>query len=198
MRIRLVLSFFLFHRKVLLGNKEKGENLMGQDQQSQKKPEQNLSKDLQKNLEVFNRLFQDCDDVIRRPMRLGRDQKVDCFVAYVEVAVSNMMLQDSVIGKLINRMWDMTRDEIYEYIRCNGLGISDVKELPTMETAVAALMAGNAIMFIDGYDKAIKISSKGYPNMGCLLYTSAFSPGRHHFFIQADFRLTGRGYEYGV
>ena len=139
---------------------------MGQDQQSQKKPEQNLSKDLQKNLEVFNRLFQDCDDVIRRPMRLGRDQKVDCFVAYVEVAVSNMMLQDSVIGKLINRMWDMTRDEIYEYIRCNGLGISDVKELPTMETAVAALMAGNAIMFIDGYDKAIKISSKGYPNMG--------------------------------
>ena len=77
-----------------------------------------------------------------------------------------MMLQDSVIGKLINRMWDMTRDEIYEYIRCNGLGISDVKELPTMETTVAALMAGNAIMFIDGYDKAIKISSKGYPNMG--------------------------------
>ncbi len=33
------------------------------------------------------------------PMKLGRDVKVDCFLIYVEVAASNMMLEDSVIGK---------------------------------------------------------------------------------------------------
>ena len=48
----------------------------------------------------------------------------------------------------------------------NGLGISDVKELETMEECMAALLAGNAIFFLDGYERALKIGSKGYPDMG--------------------------------
>ena len=35
-----------------------------------------------------------------------------------------------------------------------------------MEEAIKAMLAGNAIFFMDGYAKAIKISSKGYPNLG--------------------------------
>lgn len=35
-----------------------------------------------------------------------------------------------------------------------------------MEDAFAALLAGNAVFFMEGYDHAMKISSKGYPNMG--------------------------------
>ena len=35
-----------------------------------------------------------------------------------------------------------------------------------MEDAFAALLAGNAVFFMEGYDRAMKISSKGYPNMG--------------------------------
>ena len=130
------------------------------------KQEGALSVNLAENIERFEQLFSGCDDVIRRTMRLGKDIKVECFVAYVEVAVSNMMLEDSVIGKLLNHMWEMSREEIYSYLQHNGLGISDVKELYTMQEVSAAMLAGNAIMFIDGYDRAFKIASKGYPNMG--------------------------------
>lgn len=35
-----------------------------------------------------------------------------------------------------------------------------------MEEAFSAMLAGNAIFFMDGYTKAMKIASKGYPNMG--------------------------------
>ena len=31
---------------------------------------------------------------------------------------------------------------------------------------MGAMLAGNAIFFMDGYDRAIKIASKGYPSMG--------------------------------
>ncbi|MDD3337677.1 MAG: spore germination protein [Lachnospiraceae bacterium] len=44
--------------------------------------------------------------------------------------------------------------------------IGDVKEIETMEDAVRILMAGNAVLFCQGNDKAYKISSQGYPNMG--------------------------------
>lgn len=109
---------------------------------------------------------QNCDDIIIRPMRLGEDKKVKCLVVYIEVAVSNMMLQDSVIGKLINHFWEIPPNKMKEFLEANSLGISDVKELDTLETAMKAMLAGNAIFFMDGYNKAIKISSKGYPNLG--------------------------------
>ena len=35
-----------------------------------------------------------------------------------------------------------------------------------MEEAMAAMFAGNAVLFVDGYDRAIKIGSKGYPGSG--------------------------------
>lgn len=130
--------------------------------------EQKLSTDIQENMEAFEALYKNCDDIIRRPMRLGREVKVDCVVVYIEVAVSNMMLEESVLGKLINRMWDMPAEEIYRYIEDNGVGISDVSELAAMEDVTAALLSGNAVLFVDGYDKAIKIGSKGYPGMGVM------------------------------
>lgn len=107
-----------------------------------------------------------CDDIIIRSMRLGCQSQVNCLVVYIETAVSNMMLEDSVIGKLLNHLWEMDVQDIRRAVGQNGLGISDVKELETMEEAMAAMLAGNAIFFLEGYDHALKISSKGYPGMG--------------------------------
>lgn len=98
-------------------------------------------------------------------MRLGDERKVDCLIVYLEVAVSNMMLEDSVIGKLINHFWEIPPSQMKEFLKNNSLGISDVKELPTLEEAVEAMLAGNAVFFMDGYDQAVKIAGKGYPAM---------------------------------
>ena len=35
-----------------------------------------------------------------------------------------------------------------------------------MDEVFGAILSGNAVFFIDGYNKAMKISSKGYPDMG--------------------------------
>lgn len=107
-----------------------------------------------------------CDDIIIRTMELGVESRVKCLVIYIEVAVSNMMLEDSVIGKLLNHLWELDETAIRRAVTENGLGISDVKELASIEECMAALLAGNAIFFLEGYTKALKISSKGYPGMG--------------------------------
>lgn len=121
---------------------------------------------IQGNIQKFEELLSDCDDIIRRPMRLGADEKVECFVAYIEVAVNNMILKDSVIGQFLFQAMNLAPEKIIEYASENGLGIADVSELGTLKEVTAALLAGNAILFIDGYDKALKISNKGYPGLG--------------------------------
>jgi spore germination protein len=125
-----------------------------------------LSKELAVNRSEAERLVNGCDDILIRPMKLGKEKKTDCFLVYIETAVSNMMLEDSVIGKLLGHLEEMEESSVYQSIRENALGISDTKELFSMEEAMAAVLAGNAVLFVDHYDRAIKIGSKGYPGAG--------------------------------
>ena len=75
-------------------------------------------------------------------------------MVYIEVTVSNMMLDDSAIGKMVNHFWEIPAEKIREFIRKNSLGIADAEELSTMEEVFSAMLAGNAVFFMDGYDKA--------------------------------------------
>lgn len=125
-----------------------------------------ISLHLTENQEAVGQRISGCDDILLRPMKLGKGEGISCFLIYIEVAASNMMLEDSVIGKLLNHLWDMEPEEITAAIAKNSLGISDTKELLTMDEAFAAMLAGNVVLFVDHFDKAIKIGSKGYPGVG--------------------------------
>ena len=125
-----------------------------------------ISKSLRENEAYVRQKCENCADILIRPMKLGQDRKINCLMVYIEVAVSNMMLDDSALGKMVNHFWESSPEQIQEFMKNNSLGVADVRKFDTMEDAFAALLAGNAIFFVDGYDKAMKISSKGYPNMG--------------------------------
>lgn len=125
-----------------------------------------LSKDISVNQKHVEQMTEGCDDILVRPMQLGRDRGTACFLVYIETAVSNMMLEDSVIGRLLNHLRDMEEKELYDALQKDALGISDTKELVTMDEAMAAMLAGNAVLFVDGWDKALKVGSKGFPGTG--------------------------------
>ncbi len=125
-----------------------------------------VTANLQENIDHFHQLFADSADIKTRRMKLGKDVKTECFIAYVEVAVGNMLLESSVLGKLLNTLWEMPSDRILVYLQENAMGISDLTEYETMEEAATGMLTGDAIFFVDGYNRALKIKDKGYPNMG--------------------------------
>ncbi len=125
-----------------------------------------LSTSLSENLSIMMNEFKDCDDIKNRTMKLGKQAEVEACIFYVEVAINNITIEESVIGKLIGKLMDMPKEEQYKFLNDNALGITDVKELYTVEEVIMGVMIGDGVIFIDGYDKAIKIKSKGYPMMG--------------------------------
>lgn len=125
-----------------------------------------IVKQIQQNIDNFEQMFSGCADIKNQKFALGKDANVRCYIAFIEVTVSNMMLSESVLGNMLSRMCDLSKGEIYRYIEENGLGISDMKELYTIEEAGMMMMTGDAVVFVDGYEKAFKIAGKGYPNMG--------------------------------
>lgn len=96
---------------------------------------------LSQNKDWVKTRFAKCDDILNRQVFLDNGRKEGLLV-YVEVAVSNLMLEEHVIG------------------------LSDVQPLSTYQEGEAALLAGNGILFLEGDDMVYKISSKGYPGIG--------------------------------
>lgn len=127
---------------------------------------EHLSKEISENQRIVEERLRGCDDILLRPIMLGKDRETACFLIYIETAVSNLMLEDSVIGRFLNGLRSMEQAELYETLEKDGMGLSDTGKLWDMEAAFAAMLAGNAVLFADGLDFALKIGSKGYPGNG--------------------------------
>ncbi len=124
---------------------------------------QKVSVDLRKNKQWFQEQCKNCADIKFQTFHLGREGQVECFAVYLEIAVSNMMLEESMLGRMMMHLNNVSREELREILRKNELGISDAYPLATLQEAMAAMLAGNLILLIDGYDHIMKIGSKGYP-----------------------------------
>ena len=116
----------LVHRKRCTGMK-RGGKLLKKLEESRK-----VSANLRENEKYLRSRLENCSDILIRPMRLGDKHKVDCLMVYIEVAVSNMMLDDSALGKMINHFWEISPEDIQEFVRHNSLGIADVKKLENL------------------------------------------------------------------
>lgn len=125
-----------------------------------------VSENIKENIKAYQQIYKDCSDIKMREMMLGKKKNVRCFLAYIEVAVSNILMETTALGRLLSYLEQAPGDEIIEILDKNALGIADVTPFETMEEAAQGMLTGDAILFVDGYPKALKISDKGYPNMG--------------------------------
>ena len=126
----------------------------------------NLQTNINTNISSLNPYLKDCDDIKSRTMLIEKNLSINAIIYYVEVTISNTIFSDSVIGEFLAHMITLSHKEQISYLENNSLGIADVQELSTIEEVLQGIMTGDTIFLMDGYDKALKISAKGYPNMG--------------------------------
>lgn len=124
-----------------------------------------MDRELTKNKEAFLQLFGESADIKKKTMQIGIGRDITCFIAYIEVTGGSFMFENSVFGKLLNELCTMSKEDIYECLEKNALGVSDATLFGTVEEAAGGLLAGDVILLVDGFDKAIKIPDKGYPNI---------------------------------
>ncbi len=122
-----------------------------------------VSKSLAENIARMEVLFDTCDDIKKKQMNLGIHKDVPCYLTFIEVAVD---MGNSALLELLKYLRSAEKEEIYAALSRNALGISDATYFETIEDACDGLLTGEAILFVDGFDKAVKIPDDGYPNMG--------------------------------
>ena len=119
--------------------------------------------DLKQNIESMEIFFHDCADIKKKQMKLGKNQDTACYLTFIEVSVD---MGTSALGETLKYLNSLSQEEILHTLQENALGISDATYFKTIEEAVSGLLTGEAILFVDGFDQAVKIPDDGYPNMG--------------------------------
>ena len=122
-----------------------------------------VSNSLADNIARMEALFHTCDDMKKKQMKLGKNKDVSCYLTFIEVAVD---MGNSALLEVLKYLRSADKEEIYEALSQNALGISDATYFETIEEAADGLLTGEVILFVDGFDKAVKIPDDGYPNMG--------------------------------
>ena len=122
-----------------------------------------VSMDIRENKAYVEAVCADCVDIIRQEVHFGKEQKTEGLLVFVEVTASNVLLQESVMGRLFARLDGLAPGELAAVLEENRMGVSRSKQLATMEDAMAGMLTGDMVLFVDGYDKAIQLADKGYP-----------------------------------
>ena len=86
-----------------------------------------------------------------------------CYLTFIEVSVD---MGNSALLEVLKYLRGLEREEILRVLEQNALGTSDATYFTTIEEAGDGLLTGEAVFFVDGFAKAVKIPDDGYPNMG--------------------------------
>ena len=125
--------------------------------------ERKICGQIKENIAIMETYYRDCADIKKKQMMLGKNRDVEAYLLFIEVAVSS---GTSSLGETLKFLNDRSREEIAASLEENALGISDATYFVTIQEAVDGLLTGEAILFVDGFDKAVKIPDKGYPSIG--------------------------------
>lgn len=122
-----------------------------------------ITKLLSENIAHMEEYFHECDDIKKKQMNLGKDRDLPCYLTFIEVSVD---MGTSALSETLKYLRSLGREEIYQALEQNALGISDATYFTTIEEAADGLLTGETILFVDGFEKAVKIPDDGFPRMG--------------------------------
>jgi len=126
-----------------------------------------ISKKIDDNIKYIKDLLVDNDDIVFREFYC---MNVRCTTIFVDGLVSRELIDRDVIRhlmletKMIDK--DITGKNVYDRILNDILATSDIVERVNMKDAVLDLLSGETLLFVDGFDKIIRISTRSWPNRG--------------------------------
>lgn len=131
-----------------------------------------ISKVLEENILCMDRFFKDCGDTVKRKFPIGEVEKVNLYVMYIDMLTDRETIEHVIISrlminsKIVSKEDGNLKENIFNTLKDGGITTADLKEVKNIEEINDGLLSGDTILFVDGFDKAILISTKGWPSRG--------------------------------
>ena len=123
-----------------------------------------ISVNVEENEAAIRQAFSSCDDLKVRKLSIGQNSKIKGFVCYIEVNAGNNLI--NVLGRMLEYLEQIPEAQVAETVKGNAFALSDAEAYTVMEDAIRGVLIGDAVLFVDGVDVALKMPDQGYPKMG--------------------------------
>ena len=119
-----------------------------------------IVENLSENKRQVELMCENCMDIIRQEITLGEGKAL---LVYVETTATNVLMDQSVVARVLKQLSEADRERQGQLIRENGLGTAKSKQFTELETALASMLTGDVLLFVDGCSVAVTLADKGYP-----------------------------------
>lgn len=126
-----------------------------------------LSSRLDDNLKRLEDVILDSDDVLVRDLTIGPKQNIAAAVIYIEGFASRTELEDSLLQSILIGLHqiDVTQPSRgwLQLLRDAGVVTAAVGEVRQLADAVEAVLRGQALLLLDGFDTALTVNVQDGP-----------------------------------
>lgn len=118
-----------------------------------------ISISINNNLEYVKGLFENSSDVVFREFMMG-DKKIS--IIYIDGMTDKVLIDDFVIKNLMLAEKSLDVDGIIE----NVMALSDLRKIKKLKDGIDGVLAGEALMLLDGEDTACLLALRSWANKG--------------------------------
>lgn len=122
--------------------------------------DQELSRNLEENLNLLKAVFQDCSDMVYRELAI--DGEVKGFLVFIDGLVNSDMLSDHAIYPLLFHFGKQQEADLrLQSIMENGNSITQVKEADSLNKVIEEVLSANAVLFVQRSNRGIVLNVRG-------------------------------------
>lgn len=159
----------LMNKKVLRGDcmfRILKDKLLGNDKKKKPLSTQNikLKKSVDKNIDEFKKIFDNNQTMIFRKIESLNWNELKCGLICIDGMVDKTDLHENVILPIMNSQVPLktSKDNIIDIVMNRIINISDVEKQNDVDKLITSVLYGDSILFIEGFDEALIIDTKGW------------------------------------
>jgi spore germination protein KA len=123
-----------------------------------------LNTSLEDNINLFKHIFSNDETLIVREFGNKWLKAAKCCIIYLEGMVDAQVINESIILPILrdNLSQEISSSNLLEELCKKVIVVNRVSEDSDVNTIVSSVLYGDTILFVEGYDKALLIHSKGW------------------------------------
>lgn len=122
----------------------------------------NLSKSLENNIATFKELFKDDDTFIVRQFENEHNTDIKCCILYISGMIDKVIVHDSIIKPMVLTSSLDSKTNAIDKITNHVLMSSNIERATSVEKIIIAIVKGDTILLVDGFNEALIINSDGW------------------------------------
>lgn len=138
--------------------------------QAQSPKEQNLTGNLNKNIEILKERLGTSSDIIYHQFTMGTEGRPKAVLVMVDGLVETMMVHDEILKPLmiesrtISEKYGVFPHYDIEVIKNTLVAVSGIKIISTFEEVIEAVLSGDTVLLINSFTTGLRISTRGGEN----------------------------------